>query len=194
MPLYPGFIGFTIHDEREPENDRGQHLGVIGSPNSTQGAAGAEVRGKVGISLADNSIDFDYYVGRADWSRPAYDYTPIYADISLNAHVGADQIAGFVYTVFSALDRSIVSSGIDFIIGDNVRQTFGDEFYYMLEDQDDDFVSSFYQEPASTGIHWNYNQIVGIEANTFVIGIGGFVMDLNGNLDAVNYTMNWAFS
>ncbi len=194
MALYPGHLGHVIHHEREPENDRLQHLGHIGSPSSLSNAAGAEVRGNVGISLTDNSIDFDYYAGTADWSRPAYDYTPIFSSVSLSALVGADQIAGFVYTIWSAHDRSVVSSGIDFIIGDNVRQVLGDEFYYMLEDMDDDFVSSIYQEPASTGVDFSFNQIAGAMGNTFVIGIGGFAMDLNGNMDAANYTMNWAFA
>jgi|GEM_PF-6465477 len=191
-----GSLGHNIWSEKELPDNPTQNLGLIGNPIDLNNAAGAEVRGSTSFDL-NGDIDFDNYQGQASWWRPAvggrFDETPVDAGLSFGVRSGSNEIAGFVVSVWDT-KGNLIFSGFDFLIGDDARDLLGAEAVQQLEDVDTDFVSSIYN-PLGTnpGIDWSYAPVAGFHANTFVVGIAGFAINMDGNSVPLDYTMNWSF-
>jgi hypothetical protein len=192
-----GSLGYNIWSEQEPKNNQIQNLGSIGNPSNLNNAAGAEVRGTTSFNLSNGEIDFDFYQGQASWWRPAlagnFDDTPVSAGLNFSVFGGDDAISGFVVSVWDAAGN-LIFSGFDFLIGDGAADLFGADGVQQLEAADTDFVSSIHNPlGAPSGIDWSYAPTVGFAANTFVVGVAGFSINMDGTSDPLAYTMNWAF-
>ena len=192
-----GSLGYNIWSEQEPKNNQIQNLGSIGNPNDLNNAAGAEVRGTTSFDLNTGNIDFDFYQAQASWWRPAsgggFNETPVSAGLNFGIAGGDDAISGFVVSVWDAAGN-LIFSGFDFLIGDGAAALFGTDSVQQLEAVDTDFVSSIYN-PLGTpsGIDWSYAPTVGFQANTFVVGVAGFSINMDGGSEPLAYTMNLAF-
>jgi hypothetical protein len=189
-----GEIGFNIWDEQEPKNDRVQNLGYVGNPIDMNNAAGAEVRGSVAFSL-DGHYDFDYYQAFPSFFRPAFNNVPssqsVHGSVGVSALVDPDETGCIIINVWDQRGNQIFS-GFDFVVGQQAQASYGESLSY-LEDADVDFVGSALQPSGSplVDIDWYFAPAVG--AGPYVVGLGGFSMDMNGNFEAIQYTLNWAF-
>ena len=189
-----GELGFNIWDEQEPKNDGVQSLGYVGNPVDPNNAAGAEVRGSVAFSL-DGMYDFDYYQAFPSFWRPASNNIPssqqVHGSVGLSALVDPDETGCLILMVWDQQGNQIFS-GYDFIVGLDAQALYG-ESLSILESSDIDFVGSALQPSGSPNVNvdWYFPPAVG--AGPYVVGLGGFSMDMDGNFEPIQYTLNWAF-
>lgn len=182
-----GSIGTTIIDEHQPGNGHPQFLGRVGNAISPDNPPAVEVRGSADVYDASRGFQYDFFQARAGYYRSSNgsepDDTPVSGAVGVTLNLRPDQIGGIILSVWDG-SGNLVYSGFDLVVG-SVANEFTDGVFDQIEALDSDF---------SNDARWSYSPTTSVAENTFVIGIGGFVFDLNGNAEPLNYTMNLAFS